>query len=43
VHLEAPAALIGQIQPVDILALFPNSLAGRLASGHAGARERLSA
>ena len=41
--LEAPAALIGQIQPVDILALFPNSLAGRLASGHAGARERLSA
>ena len=43
VHLEAPAASIGQIQPVDILALFPNSLAGRLASGHAGARERLSA
>jgi tRNA-2-methylthio-N6-dimethylallyladenosine synthase len=43
VHLEAPEASIGQILPVDILALFPNSLAGRLASGHAGARERLSA
>ena len=43
VHLEAPEALIGKILPVDIMALFPNSLAGRLASGHEGEHERLSA
>jgi tRNA-2-methylthio-N6-dimethylallyladenosine synthase len=43
VHLEASEALIGRILPVDIVALFPNSLAGRLASERAGACERLSA
>jgi tRNA-2-methylthio-N6-dimethylallyladenosine synthase len=43
VHLEASEALIGRILPVDIVALFPNSLAGRLAFERAGACERLSA
>jgi tRNA-2-methylthio-N6-dimethylallyladenosine synthase len=43
VHLDAPATLIGRIMPVDILALAPNSLAGRLASASADACERLSA
>jgi len=43
VHLDAAAALIGRIVPVDILALAPNSLAGRLASASADACERLSA
>jgi tRNA-2-methylthio-N6-dimethylallyladenosine synthase len=43
VHVEAPESLIGRVLPVDIVALFPNSLAGRLAPGHAGRRERLSA
>jgi tRNA-2-methylthio-N6-dimethylallyladenosine synthase len=43
VHLDAPEASIGQILPVDILALSPNSLAGRLAHEPAAVRERLSA
>ncbi|WP_255721667.1 tRNA (N6-isopentenyl adenosine(37)-C2)-methylthiotransferase MiaB [Lichenibacterium dinghuense] len=30
VHLEGPASLIGTVQPVDILSVGPNSLAGRL-------------
>jgi tRNA-2-methylthio-N6-dimethylallyladenosine synthase len=43
VHLDAPEALIGRIMPVDIIALAPNSLAGRLAPASADACERLSA
>ena len=43
VHLDAAETLIGRIVPVDILALAPNSLAGRLASASADACERLSA
>jgi tRNA-2-methylthio-N6-dimethylallyladenosine synthase len=43
VHLNAAETLIGRIVPVDILALAPNSLAGRLASASADACERLSA
>jgi tRNA-2-methylthio-N6-dimethylallyladenosine synthase len=43
VHVEAPESLIGRVLPVEIVTLSPNSLAGRLASGHAGRRERLSA
>ena len=30
VHVEGPADLIGTVQPVDILSVGPNSLAGRL-------------
>ena len=30
VHVEGPAELIGTVQPVDILSVGPNSLAGRL-------------
>jgi tRNA-2-methylthio-N6-dimethylallyladenosine synthase len=43
VHLEASEALIGRILPVDIVALFPNSLAGHLASEATDACKRLSA
>ncbi len=39
VHVEGPASLIGTVQPVDILSVGPNSLAGRLSDlgRHAGA------
>jgi tRNA-2-methylthio-N6-dimethylallyladenosine synthase len=42
VHVAAPADLMGRIAEVEIVAVGPNSLAGRLADA-APERERISA
>ena len=39
VHVEGPAELIGTVQPVDILSVGPNSLAGRLLDAGRAAAE----
>jgi hypothetical protein len=38
VHLSAPAALIGRVVPVSVLAAHTNSLSGMLAAGTATER-----